>query len=615
MKILIVDDDKSSRELLSELVKTNGHTTITAGDGATALELIQDVVPDLIISDILMPGMDGFEFCQRIRADDRLSAIPFVLLSGAFLEKKDSEFARSIGVSHFLAKPIDPADFLQVVEALLINRKKMTRTTAKSSEKKDARIAEDKAKLVTNKLYQKVLELDEEKSSSRERENQLRVISNSLPELIAEIDTNYRYVFVNDTYAQACGKTWKSIIGASVWDIAGDTIFKILRPKLDIAAGGSEHSSILTLPIRNENRARRVVARFVPRSDLDGNIISAVVIFSDITHLHQVESALNERESMLNTVLGAAPIILFAVNREGILEVSEGENLEAIGYAPGQGVGLSVFDAFKNVPDILQDLVIAMKGQKFETTISLADRFLKMSYTPQLDAEGNFIGTIGVAVDETVQRSLEKEVMRVSDTERERISQDLHDSLGQTLTGVNLLCQALQKKLSDKSLLEAADAKKIGDLAAYATRVAKQAIQGLSPVSRMESGLALALEDLTRTTEEIHKVPCSFLYTSDISLPDHQSETQVYRILQEAINNAVKHADPSKIDVSYRKNGDKHQFVVQDVSGKGNGTERKARAKNGTGMGLSIMRYRSTLIGASLNIEHNESGTCVTCSI
>lgn len=613
MNIMVVDDDSNSREILSELLNTDGFTVTCLKNSRCALDVLKTTVPDMIISDTLMPGMDGFEFCQRIRSDGRLANIPFVLLSDSLPDRKDSEFARSIGVSRLLRKPVDRAEFISVVKDILTGSKRKTAVVTSIS--RNNVVAAKHVKLESVKPNRKVLELDAEKASSRERENQLRLISDSLPELVSETDVNNHYVFVNEMYASAYDSDQQSLVGKTVREIVGEVAYKIIRPELELALGGRETSSILNLPLGDRNQASCFLARFVPRLDIKGKVISVVSVFSEITHLHQVDTALHERESMLTSVLSVAPIILLAVDVEGTIQVSEGKSLDAIGYIPGENVGQSIFDAFRNAPSILQDLMFALKGQKFITTVSLADCILKVTYTPQFNSEGNFIGTIGVAVDQTMQHSLEREVMRVSDAERERISKDLHDALGQTLSGINLLSRALYKKLSDQDLPEADDARKLGELAAYATRVSREAIQGLSPVSRTESGLMLALEELTATTGEIHKVPCSFQYDPEIRLSDHQTETQVYRILQEAINNAVKHANPLQIDVACHRTGDMYRFSVQDKTRKRRPGKPEKDIWNSMGLGLNIMRYRSNMIGASLSIETDETGTRVTCSV
>ncbi|MCX7914548.1 MAG: response regulator, partial [Thermodesulfovibrionales bacterium] len=120
MKILIVEDNTDSRVLLEKMLKSRGYDVLSASNGVEALEKISLSMPDLIISDILMPEMDGFELCRRIKTDENLSHIPFVFYTATYVDEKDERLALSLGASRFLIKPMEPDVFLSIIEGCLL---------------------------------------------------------------------------------------------------------------------------------------------------------------------------------------------------------------------------------------------------------------------------------------------------------------------------------------------------------------------------------------------------------------------------------------------------------------------------------------------------------------
>jgi signal transduction histidine kinase/DNA-binding response OmpR family regulator len=117
--LLIVDDLAENCYLLETLFQSLGYRTVSASDGAAALELIRRAPPDLVISDILMPVMDGFEFCRRLKLDEQLKSIPFIIYTATYTEPEDERLALGLGADRFLSKPQEPATLSAIVRELL----------------------------------------------------------------------------------------------------------------------------------------------------------------------------------------------------------------------------------------------------------------------------------------------------------------------------------------------------------------------------------------------------------------------------------------------------------------------------------------------------------------
>ena len=122
MKILIVDDNIDDRLLIRRIIQKHGHDAKEAEDGQDGLEKAVIYKPDLIISDILMPHVDGYQFLRNIKNNAVLKSIPFIFYSAIYTEQKDMELATSLGATAFIPGPKDPDEFWRGVESILRNR-------------------------------------------------------------------------------------------------------------------------------------------------------------------------------------------------------------------------------------------------------------------------------------------------------------------------------------------------------------------------------------------------------------------------------------------------------------------------------------------------------------
>ncbi len=209
---------------------------------------------------------------------------------------------------------------------------------------------------------------------------------------------------------------------------------------------------------------------------------------------------------------------------------------------------------------------------------------------------------------EQLRRGLEREVLEASTMEQQRIGRDLHDGLGQELTGIAFLTGVLKQKLKHKGLPEAADASEIVALVNQAIDHARGLVRGLCPVDLDADGLTLALEQLTSDVQSTHGLTCCFKADLGLYIENANVRSQLYYIAREAINNAVKHAGATRIDVTVRVIDHRMELSIAD-DGVGMSTG------STIGRGLHIMPYRARMIGATLVVENRPSGgLMVTCN-
>ena len=184
MKVLIADDDDDARLVQAQALKACGYSVVTACDGAQALEKAKQQHLDLIISDILMPKMDGFALCREIKHDPALRGIPFMFYTATYIEPEDEALALAMGATRFVVKPQEIAEYLKVVEETLNSNQ----TNVESNPDNDDEIEHLHLERLTNKLSKKVHELDRKQHDIRAGEERYRHIFEDVGVALWELD-------------------------------------------------------------------------------------------------------------------------------------------------------------------------------------------------------------------------------------------------------------------------------------------------------------------------------------------------------------------------------------------------------------------------------------------
>jgi len=159
-KILIVDDQEQNLYLLKTLLRGHGYQVIEATNGAAALELARIDPPGMIISDILMPIMDGFSLCQAWQKDEQLKNIPFVFYTATYTDPKDEELALSLGAARFVIKPVETEVFISILEQVITEAEAGTLPVHQESRQEDITYYRMYNESLIRKLEDKMLELE-----------------------------------------------------------------------------------------------------------------------------------------------------------------------------------------------------------------------------------------------------------------------------------------------------------------------------------------------------------------------------------------------------------------------------------------------------------------------
>jgi signal transduction histidine kinase len=328
-------------------------------------------------------------------------------------------------------------------------------------------------------------------------------------------------------------------------------------------------------------------ADYLCKGVLDTTRIERAIRYS-ISHA-QMLSALRESQAQLQLFMRSVPCAVCIYDEKGsILFQNE------------------IFRSHFSVQSVIaaRRLTSAANGP---TQYSHGNRHWLITTFPMVERTGrNLQGLAGI--DITQRRLVERELLRVSDAEKDRIGSDLHDGLGQYLTGISCLSAALRDKLQAHGRAEAEDAATISTLVQEAIAQTRALARGLCPVQLETSGLETALEDLTFQVQRLHGLDCQFEPRGTVDV-ETSVALHLYRIAQEAINNAVKHASAEHIKVTADFSKESKILTIED-----DGCGFDPNVEHGPSSGMSLMPYRAAMIGGTLTVTSQpNAGTKVEC--
>ena len=239
-RALIVDDIKENLYLLESLLKAYGFATATANNGAEALGLALKDPPDIIISDILMPVMDGYSLCREWRKDDVLKSIPFVFYTATYTHPKDGEFAMSLGADKFIIKPQEPEDFMAIIEQVLSEFRNGKIQVSQPTESSEVSMLKEYNETLIRKMEDRMLKSEEAEKKIRIYATQLEteiehrkqvelalkeseILFRSVVENAAEgfsiVNESGKVILWNNAMEALTGFSSSQITGNRIWDV------------------------------------------------------------------------------------------------------------------------------------------------------------------------------------------------------------------------------------------------------------------------------------------------------------------------------------------------------------------------------------------------------------
>jgi two-component system CheB/CheR fusion protein len=339
---------------------------------------------------------------------------------------------------------------------------------------------------------------------------------------------------------------------------------------------------------------------------------------TDITERKAAESALQASEERLRAILNTASDAIITIDHHGIIQSVNRGAEQMFGYAAAEMLGQNVRMLMASPHHEAHDGYIArylrtgkkhiiginreIEARRKDGTVFPAD--LAVSEIEHLKL------FTGIHRDLTERKRLERDVVEAASLEQRRIGQDLHDTVAQELTALNLLAGDLGEALRTDSASGAQLVERMVQGLHRSQQELRAILRGLLPVAVDTQGLMAALADLANRTQQEGNVTCTFACPEPVTVADNLTATHFYLIAQEAVRNAVKHARPRNVSITLESD---HTLAlrVQD-----DGIGMPAQLTEVPGLGLRIMRNRAAIIGAALTIEPVEpTGTLVTCTL
>ncbi len=331
---------------------------------------------------------------------------------------------------------------------------------------------------------------------------------------------------------------------------------------------------------------------------------------ADIAHVHE---SLQRSEEFNQALLSTVSDLIFELRKDGLILGLHAPKDNEFALTPEVVVGHRVMDLLTTH---IGQLVVHYLEKAFRTGApqTFGCQYLlpgKLRYFETRIALRGSGTALAVVRDVTDREILEKEVVESSNRVQTRIGQDIHDGLGQHLTGITFLSRALEKKLESQGLPEAADAAEISKLVIEALAQTRNLARGLFPVEVESTRLCQSIRDLAGTVEQLFHISCSVECDSNLVVSNPSASTHLFRLAQEAINNAVKHGKAHRVSILLgTTSGDKAMLRIIDD---GVGFPPEGARRNG--LGLRIMTYRAQKVGGVLEIQPGQhGGTVVSCT-
>ena len=209
MKILVVEDTEDSRVLLVDQLEVQGYEVESAENGKVALAMASRTPPDLIISDILMPEMDGYALCRAVKQNEQLRSIPFIFYTATYTDPNDEKLAMNLGASRFILKPMEMESFLVEIKNVLENHETVKLPVPQRPLKREPELQKEYEGVLIKKLDQKVRQLEKEKERLAKSEQKYRHLVEALREhyFFYTHDTNGVFTYISPSITNVLGYT------------------------------------------------------------------------------------------------------------------------------------------------------------------------------------------------------------------------------------------------------------------------------------------------------------------------------------------------------------------------------------------------------------------------
>lgn len=595
--ILVVNDCRDHLEMLTVLLEKAGFRVLAAHDGSEGAFLASTRRPDLVISDVNMPIIDGIELCRRLRAEGGTRLLPIILVSAERIGSVNAVEGLRAGADDYLEAPYDPIRLIAKV-ARLLERKR-----------------------------------GEEALRASEAQYRLLFENNPLPMLVFETG-NLNFLDVNEAAVQQYGYSRSEFLRMTIKDIRPPEEVPILLDALKRHDASLIKSGMWKL--RRKDGALFDAEVTAHTIFFEGR--SAVIVLSnDVTERRRAEERLRDSERQLAEAQYLAHVGNWEWHVPTNKVIWSDELYRIFGLEP-QVFG-ATYEAFlervhpddrPNVTSVIEQTLASAGSFNHYHRVVLPDgrvRILHVRGTVTTGEGGRPVRMFGTAQDVTERRKAEGQLkksneqlralavrlQKAREEESIHIAREIHDELGGALTGLKMDLSWMGKRLSPQS--RAAVQQKLQsalELIDQTVRKVRNISTELRPSVLDDLGLAAAIEWQTREFGKRTEIQCKITSLQENITLSPEKSTAVFRIFQEILTNVARHSQASLVEVCMEEQGGSLLLKVSD-NGRGIKQSEITEAKS---LGLLGMRERALIFGGRVDVVGSEGmGTTVTVRI
>ena len=422
--VLIVDDNRDNLYLLESLLKGHGFDVISAENGEEALAKARFNLPHLIVSDILMPVMDGYALCRACKLDDKLKHVPFVFYTATYTDEKDEKFALALGAKRFIIKPEAPDVLINILSELLKEKKTIKPVVTKPLGE-EMEFLRKHNEVLFKKLDKKISDLEEANQVISMFEEKYRLYFEHVTDVVYTIDKDFNVLSISPSVEKVLGYKPQDFIGQPVTDLG-----KVLTPEslqqaiidTDLILKGNTISATIYEFIAKDGTIRygEVSGSPIIRN---GQIVAIISVARDITDRKRAEDALRESEEKFRKILEDMEDVYFEVDIKGMITFVNPSSCKKSGYAEEELLGMS----FKQIsmPDAVGQVTkyfgeIFQTGQTGKPFIwhlkkkNGEEGLFEVVASLIRDNQGNPLGFKGIGRDITDRRQAEEEIRKLA---------------------------------------------------------------------------------------------------------------------------------------------------------------------------------------------------------
>ena len=392
------------------------------------------------------------------------------------------------------------------------------------------------------------------------------------------------------------------------------------RPQIQAAIQAAiDHGTPYDLELRVISaKARSFWARSQGVPVLDGDkVVKLIGTFQDITERKLAEASYRRELEFNQTLANHTSVIILMLDAQGKIMHVNDATVRLLGFSRKELVGRKPWEFLVSAAEQavagvwLQKMINGKSNPPREVTLTGkkgTQHIVSMSSVSTRLPDGALDRIIVTGTDLTERNQLQREILKISEQEQARIGHNLHDGIGQTMTGVASLMESLESELSGT---QRKSAERIREILQDALQEVRRMSHGLSPSAVKNRGLGGALQLLAETIRINHRTACTCEVDPAIQIGDAEKESHIFRIAQEAANNAIRHGHPKKVAISLRHFGTDECVLMIENDGLG---ITKKKGKTNSGIGLQVMDYRANLIGGTLKVVSKpRRGVSVSC--